>query len=150
MTCALSLHLTSLQVQHPYASPARAHSLLAHASIFKHADPTLTRTRTAKLSACRVVTSQTPAAEWMHAVLAAGKFMASLQSPSQEQELLSAYATHSFFSHALLYSLFRSWVQQTAAEMRPHLALPSPQELARFMEAATSTRCDWLVGRLVR
>lgn len=95
-------------------------------------------------SPCLTRPLQVPAAEWMNSVLTAGTFMRDLHSASAERELMNAYASHSLFSHALLYSLFKMWVQQTAGEARPHLALPTQAQVEGLMRrvAAASSGAD--------
>ncbi|GFH17496.1 ribosomal_S10 domain-containing protein [Haematococcus lacustris] len=72
---------------------------------------------------------QEPAQEWMPAMLRAGQVAAALEAAAQERSLTQAYASFALFAHALLFALFKQWVQAGAAEVSPHLALPSQQEM---------------------
>lgn len=47
--------------------------------------------------------------------------------------MLKAYSSYTTFSHTLLYTLFRTWVQQITSEVKPYLALPTQAEAQAFM-----------------
>ena len=76
-----------------------------------------------------------PAAEWMHAVLKYGQYKQKLAQLTEEAQLLKAYSSYTVFAHTLLHTLFRVWVQQTVAEAKPYLALPSKAETEEFMKS---------------
>ena len=54
---------------------------------------------------------------------------------SEEAKLLKAYSSYSVFAHTLLYTLFRTWVQQTVSGAKPHLALPTKVEAEEFIKS---------------
>lgn len=62
-----------------------------------------------------------------------GQYQHKLVELAEEAKLLKAYSSYSVFSHTLLYTLFRTWVQQTTSEMKPYLALPTQAEAELFM-----------------
>ncbi len=79
---------------------------------------------------------QVPAAEWMQGVLQVTQTATALESARQSEQLTSLYARYSLFAHALLSTAIRLWSQQTAGEMKAHLALP-PQNLVETFMADT-------------
>ena len=88
-------------------------------------------------------TGSLPAAEWMHAMLKYGQYQHKLAQLTEEAKLLKAYSSYTVFSHTLLYTLFRTWVQQTTSEAKPYLALPTKAEAELFMQkVAEKTKPD--------
>jgi hypothetical protein len=89
-------------------------------------------------SACHppAALQELPAAEWMQAVIRAGQFSQQLETAAQERELTAAYTSFALFAHAMLYTLFKMYVQTVAGEAKPHLALPSQEEVARMLKSA--------------
>ena len=79
--------------------------------------------------------AKVPAAEWMHAVLKYGQYQQKLAELSEEAKLLKAYSSYSVFAHTLLYTLFRTWVQQTVSGAKPYLALPTKDEAEAFIKS---------------
>lgn len=70
----------------------------------------------------------------MQAVMRAGQISQQLEAAAQERELAAVYTSFSLFAHAMLYTLFRMYVQTVAGEAKPHLALPSQDEVARMLQ----------------
>ena len=79
--------------------------------------------------------AKVPAAEWMHAVLKYGQYRQKLAELSEEAKLLKAYSNYSVFAHTLLYTLFRTWVQQAVSGAKPYLALPTAAEAEEFIKS---------------
>ena len=79
--------------------------------------------------------AKVPAAEWMHMVLKYGQYRQKLAELSEEAKLLKAYSSYSVFAHTLLYTLFRTWVQQAVSGAKPYLALPTAAEAEAFIKS---------------
>ncbi|GAX78484.1 hypothetical protein CEUSTIGMA_g5923.t1 [Chlamydomonas eustigma] len=80
-------------------------------------------------------TSKLTAAQWMQAVLKYGQYKQRMTQISEEAQLIKAYSSYTIFSHTLLYTLFKVWVQQTVSQFKPYLALPTKAETELFMQS---------------
>eukprot|EP00955_Chlamydomonas_euryale_P099113 365195-Chlamydomonas_euryale.AAC.20 len=78
-------------------------------------------------------TDELSVAEWAHRVLKYAQYQARVTESSQHATLLRAYSSYTVFSHTLLYTLLKLWVQATVGSLKPHLALPSADEAREFM-----------------